>query len=78
LCGAKSSRLVVSAGFALALAGFSLEMAMLTQRANRERLKAQQAATFLADMFRAATPQGARGRTITARELLDQRQSSRR
>ena len=57
--------------FAITLAGFSIEMAVLTQRANRERLKAEREATFLADMFRAASPQEARGRTITARELLD-------
>jgi len=57
--------------FAISLASFSIEMAVLTRRANQERLKAEQAASFLADMFRAATPQEARGRTITARELLD-------
>jgi len=57
--------------FGLLLAGSSAGMAVLTQRASRERLKAERAATFLADMFRAATPQEARGRTITARELLD-------
>jgi serine/threonine-protein kinase len=56
---------------ALSLAGFSTGMAMLTQRANRERLGAEHAAAFLADMFRAATPQEARGKPITARELLD-------
>jgi serine/threonine-protein kinase len=56
---------------ALSLAGFSAGMAMLMQRANRERLKAEHAAAFLAEMFRAATPQETRGRGITARELLD-------
>jgi serine/threonine-protein kinase len=56
---------------ALSLTGFSAGMAMLMQRANRERLRAERAAAFLADMFRAATPQEARGRTVTARELLD-------
>jgi serine/threonine-protein kinase len=57
--------------FAVSLASVSIGMAVLAQRADRERLKAEHAATFLADMFRAATPQEARGRTITARELLD-------
>jgi tetratricopeptide (TPR) repeat protein len=57
--------------FAISLTGFSIEMAVLTRRANREQLKAERAAIFLANMFRAATPQEARGRTITARELLD-------
>jgi tetratricopeptide (TPR) repeat protein len=66
-------KLMVSAiaVFALALAGFSVGMGVSTRRANREQLKAERAATFLADMFRAATPQEARGRTVTARELLD-------
>jgi serine/threonine-protein kinase len=57
--------------FVVSLASFSIRMAVLAQRADQERLKAERAATFLADMFRAATPQEARGRTITARELLD-------
>ncbi|MBV9265764.1 MAG: tetratricopeptide repeat protein [Acidobacteriaceae bacterium] len=63
---------------ALSLIGFSGAMAVLTQRANQERLRAEKErlsaereATFLADMFRAATPAEARGRTVTARELLD-------
>jgi serine/threonine-protein kinase len=57
--------------FAVSLAGFSIEMATLTQRANRERLKAERVASFLATMFRAVTPEEARGRAITARQLLD-------
>jgi serine/threonine-protein kinase len=56
---------------ALALTGFSVSMGLLRERADQERLKAEREATFLADMFRASTPQEARGRTITARELLD-------
>ncbi|MBV9301453.1 MAG: serine/threonine protein kinase [Acidobacteriaceae bacterium] len=63
---------------ALSLAGFSAAMAILTQRANeervraeKERLSAEREATFLTDMFQAATPAEARGRTVTARELLD-------
>jgi serine/threonine-protein kinase len=55
----------------LSLAGFSVGMAVLTERANGERLKAEREAAFLADMFRAGTPQEARGRAVTARELLD-------
>jgi serine/threonine-protein kinase len=55
----------------LSLWGSSVEMAVLTRRADRERVKAERAAGFLADMFRAATPQEARGANITARELLD-------
>jgi eukaryotic-like serine/threonine-protein kinase len=63
---------------ALSLAGFSGAMAVLTQRANQERLRAEKErlsaereAAFLSDMFQAATPSEARGRTVTARELLD-------
>jgi serine/threonine-protein kinase len=57
--------------FAIALTAFGIGMGVLKQRANRERLKAEREATFLADMFLAGTPEEARGRTITARELLD-------
>jgi serine/threonine-protein kinase len=57
--------------FAVSLASFTVGMGLLRQRAYRERLMAEHTATFLADMFRAATPQEARGKTITARELLD-------
>jgi tetratricopeptide (TPR) repeat protein len=53
-------------------------MAVLTKRANHERIaaeqerhKAERAAAFLADMFQAATPDQARGKNVTARELLD-------
>jgi serine/threonine-protein kinase len=62
----------------LTLSSFSVGMGVLKQRAYDERLTAEQdrvmaehAAAFLAEMFRAATPEEARGRTITARELLD-------
>src|SRR5262249_45618797 len=63
---------------ALSLAGFGVGMALLRQNANQERLRAEQErlkaermATFLSEMFRAVTPEEARGRTVTARELLD-------
>jgi len=69
---------VVAIVFVLSLSAFSVGMAVLTQRADQERLRVEQeqlraelAARFLADMFRAATPGEARGRTVTARELLD-------
>jgi eukaryotic-like serine/threonine-protein kinase len=62
----------------LTLTSFSVGMGVLKQRAYRERLRAEQdrlmaehASAFLAEMFRAATPEEARGRTVTARELLD-------
>jgi len=56
---------------ALSLAGFSGAMAVLTPRANQERLRAKREATFLADIFQAAKPAEERGRMVTARELLD-------
>jgi eukaryotic-like serine/threonine-protein kinase len=59
------------ATLAMALAGFGVGMGILAQRANRERETAQQEAQFLAGMFQAATPDAARGQTITARNLLD-------
>ena len=61
-----------------ALVGFSVGMALLARRATRERLVADQQrlaarreADFLASVFEAATPEEAKGRQITARELLD-------
>jgi serine/threonine-protein kinase len=63
----------------LTLIGFSIGMAWLAQKANRERiaaeqqrLTAQREAEFLASVFSAATPLEARGRPATARDLLDQ------
>ena len=60
-----------TAGVVLALAVFSVGMGLLARRATREQSIAKQEEEFLATMFRAATPDEARGRTLTARELLD-------
>jgi serine/threonine-protein kinase len=57
---------------AIALIGFGIEMGLLARRANREQLIARTESDFLSSVFRAATPDVARGRTITALELLDQ------
>jgi len=57
---------------ALALVGFSIGMGWLAKRATRERLAAQRESQFLEGIFEAATPGGARGHEITARQLLDQ------
>jgi TolA-binding protein len=57
---------------ALALIGVSIALAVLAQRATRQQTVARREAEFLASMFQAATPDVARGRTITARDLLDQ------
>jgi len=63
----------------VALIGFSVGMALLAKRADRERriadqqrLAAQHEANFLASIFEAATPQITKGNQITARELLDE------
>jgi serine/threonine-protein kinase len=60
------------------LIAFSLAMGILAKRATAERvvaeqqrLAAQREADFLASIFNAATPDGAKGQQITARELLD-------
>jgi eukaryotic-like serine/threonine-protein kinase len=55
----------------LALIGFSIGMALLARRADRERQIAEREEQFLAGMFNAATPDEARGETITARIILD-------
>lgn len=57
---------------ALAVVGFGIGMGLLAQRATRERLRAERESRFLANIFEAATPEQARGREVTARELLDQ------
>ena len=57
--------------FALALAGFGGGMGVLAKRAERQRQTAERERQFMADMFRAAAPEVARGETITARDLLD-------
>ncbi|HEX6546466.1 MAG TPA: serine/threonine-protein kinase, partial [Bryobacteraceae bacterium] len=53
------------------LIAFSVGMGLLANRANREQQKAQREAEFMASMFRAASPEEARGHEITARDLLD-------
>ena len=63
---------------ALAIVGFSVGMAMLAERAREQRAKAvqqqhkaEQEALFLSGLFRATTPDVERGKTITARDVLD-------
>jgi serine/threonine-protein kinase len=55
----------------LTLIGFSIAMGVLARRATREQELAQRQAQFLSDMFQASTPEQARGRTVSARDLLD-------
>jgi len=56
----------------LALIGFSIGMALLARRATRERRAAQRESEFLVGIFQAATPDEAKGKEITAHQLLDQ------
>jgi eukaryotic-like serine/threonine-protein kinase len=55
----------------LALAGFGVGMGILAKQADRQRQTAEREKQFMADMFRSAAPEVARGETITARTLLD-------
>jgi serine/threonine-protein kinase len=56
---------------AIGLIAVTIGMAALARRATVERLKAAREAQFLVDMFKAATPEVARGEAVTARDLLD-------
>jgi serine/threonine protein kinase/Tfp pilus assembly protein PilF len=63
---------------AVALVGFAVTMAVQAERlraqmrqTEREAKAKAQVSTFLTDLFRVSDPSQARGRTITARELLD-------
>jgi eukaryotic-like serine/threonine-protein kinase len=57
--------------FILALTGFGIAMGILAKQAGRQRQTAEREKQFMADMFRSAAPEVARGETITARTLLD-------
>jgi serine/threonine-protein kinase len=56
----------------LALVAFSIGMGLLARRANRQELVARREALFLSSLFQAADPDVARGRPLSARDLLDQ------
>ena len=65
------------AGVAIAVAAvigliaFSIGMGVLAQRASLAQRRAEKETEFLTSMFRAASPDEARGHEITARDLLD-------
>jgi serine/threonine-protein kinase len=68
----------LAAGAAVVLAGFAVAMAVLAARLAGERNRAvaaeqqaRQVSTFLTDLFRVSDPREARGREVTAREILD-------
>ena len=56
---------------AVMLIGFAGGMAWLAKRATEERDAAQRESQFLNSIFEAATPGEARGKQVTARQLLD-------
>ncbi|MFN7932056.1 MAG: serine/threonine-protein kinase [Bryobacteraceae bacterium] len=56
---------------ALLIVGFAIGMGILATRAQRERDTAQQVSQFMMDLFSVADPERARGREVTAREVLD-------
>ncbi|MCC6364475.1 MAG: tetratricopeptide repeat protein [Bryobacterales bacterium] len=64
----------VAAGLALAalLAAFAVTQAAQLKRITRERDRADLITNFMISMFRVSDPSEARGRSVTARELLDQ------
>jgi eukaryotic-like serine/threonine-protein kinase len=60
-----------AAVIALLVLGFVLSIALQTKRVTRERDRAQQVSQLLLDMFRSASPDVARGDTITVVQVLD-------
>lgn len=55
----------------VALVAFSVAMALLARKAERARLGAERESQFLNSIFQSATPEQARGKQVTGRELLD-------
>jgi serine/threonine protein kinase/tetratricopeptide (TPR) repeat protein len=62
---------VASAIAAVALIAFSITTAIQAERINRERVKAQEVASFMTGMFEGADPNVTQGNQLTVRELLD-------
>ncbi len=58
--------------FAVLLVGFVVTVVRERNAANRERMKAEQVSKFLVKSFELANPSEARGRQVTAREIVDQ------
>lgn len=55
----------------LALVAFATVTALQAQRIERERVKADQVASFLTELFERSDPSQARGNDVTVREILD-------
>jgi serine/threonine protein kinase/Tfp pilus assembly protein PilF len=65
------SIVVLLAGLAVTMTLAAGRIATQRDRANREAQVAQQVSAFLVNLFQVSKPELARGKTITARELLD-------
>jgi len=63
---------VAAVVIAVALIGFGIGMGLLARRAERERVAAEREAQFLNSIFQSTTPEQARGKQVTGRELLDE------
>jgi len=61
----------VTAGLTLLLVGFAVVQAAQLRRITRERDRANRITEFMTNMFKVTNPSEARGKTVTAREILD-------
>jgi len=61
----------VAAGLVLLLAAFSVLQALQLRRITRERDRATRITDFMTNMFQVSSPSEARGKSVTAREILD-------
>jgi serine/threonine-protein kinase len=61
-----------AAAFVAVVLGATVELSILYREADRERERAEAVSGFLVDLFEISEPSESRGRTVTAREILDQ------
>jgi len=61
----------VTAGLTLLLVGFGVVQTAQLRRITRERDRANRITEFMTNMFKVTNPSEARGKTVTAREILD-------
>ncbi len=62
---------LAAVGFGLAMGALAARVTRERDRAEQERVRAEQVTDFLTDLFLASDPEAARGATPTAREMLD-------
>jgi tetratricopeptide (TPR) repeat protein len=63
-----------AAAVLLLILGFSVTVTLLFRKAEQDRDRAEAVSGFLVDLFEKADPSRSRGKTITAREILDRGQ----